>query len=201
MRQGVGVNMVHKKELILWLVCLLLTVSSLQAFGSARFSGGDTFEAIDLEADITVSCQEGMERDVRYVTCSESLLNPGEYTYFVGPEGVVADTVKVKSTWENGKGEEKQASYDNDKGRSGKALNLWISTLLQRPLLDYGVNKIDWEMSQSGQTVASGTYDVKVVDKGTRRCPSGYYSSWTMNDCRFPSSVCDRHFRSYNYCE
>ncbi|MCB0363973.1 MAG: hypothetical protein H6624_13145 [Bdellovibrionaceae bacterium] len=171
------------------------------AFAGAGFSGGDTFESIDLVADITISCQEGVQRDFRSITCVENILNPGEYTYFVGPDGVTGDQVEVRATWEDGSIHEKSGSYNNQKGRTDKPFNLWISTLLQRPLLDMGKNDITWVMKGDGELVAAGNFSVQVNDGGQRACPRGYYTSSRLNDCRFPSDTCWRHFRAYNYCE
>lgn len=193
--------MAYGRALIL---CLGIVVASFHPSGAladAGFSGGDTFNSIDLVADVTISCQEGVQRDFRSVTCVENILNPGEYTYFVGPTGIVGDEVELKATWEDGSIHEKRGSYSNEKGRTEKPFNLWISTLLQRPLLDMGLNQIVWQMKDAGQLVAAGKFEVRVNDGGERNCPRGYYTSNQLNDCRFPSNICWRHFRAYNYCQ
>lgn len=193
--------MSHGSALILCVGLVLGWSGSATANTEGRFSGGSSFDAVTLVGEVSISCHEGVKRDFRRYTCVEGILNPGEYTYFVGPDGIVADHVEVKSTWEDGKGRTKSAGYDMEKGRSSKPFNLWIATLLQRPLLDSGLNVIDWKMSLSGKVVAAGQFSVTVNEAADQECPRGHYSSSRLDDCRFPSNICWRHFRAYGYCE
>lgn len=165
------------------------------------FTGGSSYEAIDLYGDITVTCRAGGQQDTRRLYCRGQILNPGEYTYFQGPEGVNADNVYLKATHADGSFREKNESYDSSIGRSDE-VNLWIRTLFQRPLLEFGENQIEWIMSERDQPVASGSFSVEVIEGQARECRHRWYNSADMNDCRGGgSNICYRHFRRENYCQ
>lgn len=178
----------------------LLVISSTNAIATPGFTGGDLFEAIRLSGDITVTCREGNQSETRRIYCRGEILNPGEYTYFRGPEGLAADRVFLRATHEDGSIQEKRESYDSEEGKSDE-VNLWIRTLFQRPLLEYGSNRIEWNMTQDGQSVADGEFSVDVVQGQARQCRHRWYNSNSMSDCRGGSSVCSQHFHWENYCQ
>jgi len=184
------------------LLSLALLVISSSVFATG-FTGGDTFTSQNIEGRLTVSCmgtQPGPS--IGTANCSMNLLNPGEYSYFVGPK-VDADSVSLQATWESGKKSKvKTEKYDGALGKSKKSFNLWISTLLQRPLLDYGKNVVSYTLTKNGAVVLQGEFDVQVNTAGTKYCArSGFYTSTSSQDCATPSAYCDRYFRDNNYCE
>ncbi len=184
------------------ILSIALLVATSHAF-AAGFSGGDTFTSQNIEGRLTVSCMGSQPGPTVGMTeCRMNLLNPGEYSYFVGPK-VDADTVSLQATWENGKKSKiKSEKYDGTIGKSKKSFNLWISTLLQRPLLDFGKNTVSYTLTKSGTVVEQGEFDVQVGTSGTRYCSrSGFYTSSNNQDCSMPSTFCDRYFRDNNYCQ
>lgn len=190
------------EEFMKKLLSTVLLLISTQVF-SAGFSGGDTFTSQNIEGRLTVSCmgtQPGPS--IGTANCRMNLLNPGEYSYFIGSK-VDADSVSLQATWENGKKSKvKSEKYDGAIGKSKKSFNLWISTLLQRPLLDFGKNVVSYTLTKNGNVVEQGEFDVQVTSAGTKYCTrSGFYTSSNTQDCATPSSYCDRYFREYNYCE
>lgn len=184
---------------LLAIVTLLFSISNF----AQGLSGGDQFTSVNIEGRLSVSCM-GTQGGPSYGTasCRMNLLNPGEYSFFVGPK-VDADSVSLQATWENGKvSKVKTEKYDSATGRSKKSFNLWIATLLQRPLLDFGKNTVNYKLLKNGNIVEEGEFIVNVVSGGTKACQrAGFYTSSNNNDCAQPSQFCDRYFREYNYCQ
>lgn len=184
------------------MLSIVLILITSQTF-AAGFSGGDTFTSQNIEGRLTVSCmgtQPGPS--VGVANCRMNLLNPGEYSYFLGPK-VDADSVSLQATWENGKKSKvKTEKYDGNLGKSKKSFNLWISTVLQRPLLDFGKNVVSYTLTKNGTVVEQGEFDVQVGSAGTKYCArSGFYTSSNNQDCSMAQTFCDRYFRDNNYCE
>lgn len=181
------------------LVALLFSASNF----AQGLSGGDQFTSLNIEGRVSVSCfntQGGASHGSAY--CGMNILNPGEYSFFVGPK-IDADSVSLQATWENGKKSKvKTEKYDQVKGKSKKSFNLWIATVLQRPLLDFGKNIVNYKLTKNGNVVEEGEFIVNVVSGGTKTCQrTGFYTSNNSNDCAQPTQMCDRYFRDYNYCQ
>ena len=102
----------------------------------------------------------------------------------------------------NGTTREKAKGWDSAKGRSTDTFNLWISTLLQRPLLDYGANAVHYSLTKDGKPVREGSFTANVRRGEARSCRyRRHYTSHNMSDCRAGSTtLCDRYFRDENYC-
>jgi len=164
------------------------------------FTAGNHFISQVIYGDLDVQCHDpGHGMRTAFFQCQEQTLDPAEYSYFTGPK-VQADQVHLKAVWQNGhQTGTKDVGYAD--GKSVDAINLWISTLFQRPLLDEGLNKVSYELSNSGKTVASGEFDVMVDEAGTLHCPRGFIDSFVSADCDNQYSVCDRYFRDHNYCK
>jgi len=185
----------------LLLASLVLFAVNSRATG---LSGGDQYSTVSIEGRLSVSCTGSTTTGPSYGTayCNSEILNPGEYSYFVGSK-VDADSVTLQATWENGKTSKvKTEKYDGVNGKSAKSFNLWISTLLQRPLLNYGKNTVKYSLTKNGSTVEEGTFVVDVVTGAKSVCQrSGYYTSTNNQDCSFPSNLCSRYFAENNYCQ
>jgi hypothetical protein len=180
---------------------VLIAFPNLSEARETGFDTGNTFQVTRVEGQLMVACHEGMQNDMQSYFCQSETLDPAEYARFVTAGPVQADSVKLTATHADGSQRSKSGRFDGAKGISAKAFNLWISTLLQRPLLKGGKNKIDFELSQSGRVVKAGSFEANVVSGNTRRCPPGNISSMSMMDCRSGGAVCDRYFRQYNYCQ
>ena len=182
------------------LIALFLTLFSYQTF-AAGFTAGEQFNAIALEGRLSVSCFDATGSSYGTTYCSSEILNPAEYSYFKGPN-IDADSVTLQATWESGKvTKTKTEKYDAKTGKSKKSFNLWISTLLQRPLLDYGKNTVAYKLTKGGAVVEEGTFIVEVTKGEKRVCQRpGFYQSNNKQDCSFPSNFCSRYFQENNYC-
>jgi hypothetical protein len=186
----------------LFFIASLFLVSSFSF--AAGLSGGDIFTTTNIEGRLTVSCMGQPQTGPTYgsANCRLNLLNPGEYSYFVGSK-VDADSVSLQATWENGKQSKvKTEKYDGVNGKSKKSFNLWISTLLQRPLLDYGMNVVKYTLMKNDTVVEAGTFNVEVKTGEERVCQRiGTYTSSNNQDCANAMSLCDRFFSEQNYCK
>jgi len=163
------------------------------------FDAGNDFSATPIYGEVSVTCNDNGRHERATFRCRDEILEPFDHVRFVGPDGVDADKVELSSTWESGKIRTKKKGYSN--GRSSGHFNLWIATLLQRPLLDYGANAVHFVMKKAGVRVAEGDFKATVT-KGERRNCSHRPHYWSSNesDCRTGSTVCGRMFREQNYC-
>jgi hypothetical protein len=176
-----------------------LLLMSISAHADVGFRGGNEMTAVLAEGDITVQCHRGTP-NVRYVRCRQDVLIGGEYDYFVGPKGVAADEVTLTARHEDGSSRTKKVDYDSKNGRSEKRINLWILTLLQKPLLDVGVNKISYKMTRGSKVSANGEFTATVKDGGRKICRRhGYYNEFG-GDCMNPERFCSQYFSENNYC-
>lgn len=183
------------------IVLVLIINPSLS--NAAGFSGGDKYTSHLIEGRLTVSCPQGPTGPSTGSTfCHANILDPGEYTYFVGPK-IDADTVKLQATREDGSlSVAKSAAYDAVNGKSKKSFNLWIRTVLQKPLLGLGKNSIHFVLTKNGATVEEGAFEVTVDDGGRNVCArAGFYFSQLSADCANPQNLCGRYFSENNYCK
>ncbi|MFC1679630.1 hypothetical protein ACFL2T_05420 [Elusimicrobiota bacterium] len=167
------------------------------------FETGNAFSAVILDGYISVSCSEGGRHDSASFRCREEVLDPAEFVRFVGPKGLDADKVTLEATWENGRTRKKTKGYDSASGKSTSRFNLWIATLFQRPLLDYGKNVVRYFMKKDGDTVMEGSFTAEVRTGEERACRyRRHYFSSDLSDCRAGTTrMCDRYFRDENYCQ
>ncbi|PIS11865.1 MAG: hypothetical protein COT73_01595 [Bdellovibrio sp. CG10_big_fil_rev_8_21_14_0_10_47_8] len=176
----------------------LLSVHSAKAVG---FGAGDQFSATLLVGDLMVYCRSFEGFQVAHFSCRGDLLEPTNQDYFYGPQGLTADKVFLTATREDGSQKNKSSKYDSQKGRSKDRFNLWIWTLLQKPLLDDGRNMISYEFKKGNQSVAQGQLVVTVSRMPSKQCPSGSYNSGVSQDCENQITSCDRYFAQNNYCQ
>ncbi|WP_253696589.1 hypothetical protein [Bdellovibrio bacteriovorus] len=179
---------------------ILLGAFSSQA--EVGFKNGNERTAVLSLGNIYVHCHaSGGGPSSGAFRCSEEILLSGEYDYFVGPSGVAGDEVILTARHEDGSQRTKTVDYDSGKGQSKKQINLWIATLLQRPLLDPGKNTVSFKISKNGKTTASGEFIANVKDGGRKTCShSATYWSNNSRDCQNGGSFCQRYFRENNYC-
>jgi len=175
----------------------LLLGSSLWAVG---FSSGNQFQSMAIVGPLTVRCIVNGNPHIATFNCRGEVLEPTNYDFFMGPQGVDADQIQLMAKHEDGSTRNKTIKYDSQKGQSTEAFNLWVYSLLQRPLLADGKNAIHYQLTKKGQLVTEGdvTVNVKRVPQAT--CPHGSYDSVLPQDCDNEFTNCQRYFRDYNYC-
>ena len=127
-----------------------------------------------------------------FVNCRANEGSPAIVDFFVGPQGLQADRVRLTSVREDGSQESQEREYNSQAGQSSRAFNLGIKTLLQRPLLKSGQNKISYVMSRNGTIVSEGQFKAQVSALPTAQCP---YSSVSGSfPCQNPYAACDDYF-------
>lgn len=167
------------------------------------FSRGSVMKSVPVSGRVSVTCPSalnpGQTQTVGY-TCQDIVLEPSPYDYFIGPAGLKADEFSLVVTREDGSVRSKTDVYDQSQTRSSSTINLWISTLFQRPLLKKGRNQVSYSLVQGRTAVGQGTFEVLVQEESERVCPVSQYVSSDANDCSSPFSVCERYFLQYNNC-
>ena len=185
---------------------LLLSAILFPLFSSAEeigFVHGNTRQLVALEGELIVLCPSspGANPPVQTFYCHDLVMEPSSYDYFRGPNGLVASEVVLTATREDGTKKSKTLIYDSHSFRTTDSINLWISTLFQRPLLKEGRNKLSYTLIQNSTTVGQGDFEAIVQSGTSRQCPKTTYNSVNADDCTSPYSVCERYFSQYNNCK
>lgn len=185
-----------------WMTAMALCWS-MSAEARVGFSGGDVFQAVDLEGEISLTCQEPGTGRTEYsqFRCTGEILEPGEFSWFMGPRGVAADQVELSAIHEDGSSRTKSEKYDEVAGRTSSTVNLWVWTLLQRPLLEMGRNTVNYRLTKGTRETSSGKFEVRVERAPTRTCRfrRSYFSS-NMQDCQTGGGWCGQYFGDESYC-
>jgi len=167
----------------LFALTFLLTFS---AHANGQFENGSQFTATSYSGEVHMHCPS--QSQVYF--CHENQLSPAEFSYFI-TDNTDANEVNIISNLANGKTREKSANIKN--GKSTKRLNLWISTLLQRPLLSLGVNHLQYTLKNNDTVVEQGDFSVEVQEGRAKRCaPLHIWGS--TNDCNSQSLACSQYF-------
>jgi hypothetical protein len=188
------------KSLIL-ISFMLPMLASAEEIG---FVHGNTRQIIALEGELIVLCPAGSEGATPVTAayyCSELVMEPSPYDHFRGPRGLSASEVTLTAHREDGTTKSKTLPYDGRSLRTKESINLWISTLFQRPLLKEGRNKMIYTLIQGSTTVGQGEFEAIVQSGTSRQCPKTTYNSINPQDCISPYSVCQRYFSQYNNCK
>jgi hypothetical protein len=172
-------------------------MTSAAVAADVAFSSGNNFSSIPIRGQVEVTCADGTL--VQY-SCHDTVLDPASYDYFVAPQGSNADQVSLSNLRADGSRRNRSSDYDAKAGHSSDAFNLWISTIFQKPLLQMGVNKVDYTLSKDGKTTLQGTFSVKVSAGTLRECPKTHYNSTEPVDCQSQYTVCQRYFEQYQNC-
>lgn len=184
--------------------CLAIMLFSLSAHADfVGFVHGSEFTAAAIEGRVTVSCNGFNGVGSAVYACRDAILEPQIYDYFTGPRNAKAADVELKCTRDDGSVRTKTSGYNGAKGLSTDSFNLWISTLFQKPLLQVGVNTIDYRITADDRAeteIAKGRFVVNVKRVAARRCPDAHYNSTDINDCNSQYSVCQRYFEEYHNC-
>ncbi len=190
-----------RKILVTTLAALTLSSTAICA-AEVEFQAGSQYESVNLSGTVGLWCQndrkEGVpERSYKLVNCRGNILIPGEFSKVRYNGGLAADEIALSVTQGSGKRVNKSSRLKN--GVSTKNINLWVRTLFQRPLLDFGTNQVEYSVTNNDNLVAAGTFEVYVDSLPDRSCRHRTYNVPT--DCNNSYSICERYFRDENYCE
>ena len=181
-----------------------LLITAFSAHADTGLKNGNNVSSVYIQGEIAVQCQVNPGTTTpgnAMFRCEDDILLPSEYDYFVGPQRIQSDQVTLVATHDDGSTRTKTVGYDSAKGQSTEQINLWISTLLQRPLLNPGNNTIDYTITYKDKITGRGQFKVTVKDGGTKTCKrTGFFWSINPSDCQNGGSLCDQYFRDNNYC-
>lgn len=195
------------KKIIFLEMFLLLCSPLVEKAEAQTFSRGDHFVAIPLRGQVVASCPQqrpgfpgGGPSLVSY-SCRDLVLEPSERDYFLGPQGVGAETVHLQVVHADGSTREKDYSYDSATFRTKKLVNLWLASLFQKPLLEEGLNQFKYVLKNGDQAIREGRFEVQVDRGAARTCPRSSLTIWDPNECSNQVSVCRRYFQQFDNCK
>lgn len=186
---------------------LLATTVLASAFAASAFAvdtgfeSGNKLTARAYRGELIVNCMAPGNSQIYFYACTDERLDPAEAAKFVTAPGVDADHVALSASWENGKTVKKDTDFDSASGKSTREFNLWISTLFQRPLLNYGENKIHYVLSKDGQTQSEGDFKATVEKAPVAQCNQGMLMETFAGNCTNPYFMCQRYFQESARCE
>jgi hypothetical protein len=186
---------------------LVTQVISGQSFAAVEtgFEKGNTLTARDYQGQVTVHCNAPGDQQTYFYSCHGNGLEPVEFSKFViDPAhlaGMDANQVALSATWENGHIVYKDMGFDSKSGKSKREFNLWINTLLQRALLNYGTNKIHYVLSKDDRTQAEGDF-IATVQKGSdSTCEPMFLYETLSSSCQNAYEMCQRYFSQNTHCQ
>lgn len=178
-------------------VIALLFTSQLAFALNIGFGHGPTIKTDEIEGYVSVQCRGGDNNSWNNYSCYSNDLVGGDYGKIIVSQGTIdADWVKIQR---EGSKYIKGSRFNSLTGETKKNFNLWIKTLLQRPLLKKGQNKIHYTFTKNKKIVKKGSFLVEVVDGEFRQCRNG--SSTYYGNCPSSYSACDDYFYRNNYCQ
>jgi hypothetical protein len=174
-----------------------LLLSSLGLAKDIQFNDQDQLNVITMEGYVNVRCNNGQYPSSQFFQCYSSNIEGGNYQKLQILTKEDVDWVYLKNSTT---GITKNSRLNSESTETNNAFNLWIRSLTQRALLDYGVNEIEYRLTKNRQDVLSGTYRVNVIKSEQRVCPQGflYYGG---RQCPDRYSICRDYFYRYNYCK
>ncbi len=167
------------------------------------FSRGAVFNSIPLQGEVYVRCNGFNGLGSATFTCRDLVLDPVAYDYFLGPKDNGADRLELSLLYQDGTNRTVMVGYDGPRGKTTDALNLWISTLFQKPILKKGINIIRYRTYSSRKfydILADGEIQVEVRRGNPRICPTATLDSSDITDCQSQYSICQRYFEESKYC-
>lgn len=181
----------------LLLLSFLVSFSFFTMAKDIEFNSEDSLNAISMSGVVSVRCNNGQYPTSQILRCYSSFLENGNYQKL---KILTSDKTDSVSLFNVTTGRKKTVKVNSSTNTTSKAINLWVESLTQRALVNYGVNEIQYTLNYKGQEVASGVYNVDVVKSEQRRCPNGflYYSN---SFCPSAYTACSDYFYRYRYCK
>lgn len=181
----------------LLLLSFLISFSFLAMAKDIEFNSEDSLNAITMSGVVSVRCNNGQYPTSQILRCYSSFLENGNYQKLKVLTSMDVDSVSLLNITT---GRKKTVKVNSSTRTTSRAINLWVETLTQRALVKYGTNEIQYTLSNKGQEVASGVYNLDVVKSEQRRCPNGflYYSN---SFCPSTYTACSDYFYRYRYCK
>ncbi len=189
---------VYMKNLMI--LAIIFSVNTAMAF-EVQLGDGETVKTVELNGRVSVSCQEntphGPRTNYYHYYCQSDNLASGNYGKVRVVDGSVdADWVKLQR---EGSRYIKGVKFNSATNESTVSINLWITTLFQKPLLTMGTNTINYTFTKNRVEVEKGTFNVLVETGESRSCRLGNLHYYNYCPGRF--NACGDYFRRHNYCK
>ena len=188
---------------ILTFFTTLLCFYQASANSDTGFTRGSLFQAVAIQGEIRVECDGFNGTGNAVYTCRNVVLDPSGYDHFKGPIEPGLDRLELTASHEDGSSRSVMVDYAGASGMTREPVNLWISGLFQKPLLEKGRNKVRYRTTHTKnifETMASGEITVEVKKGTARTCPTANLQSSDINDCHSQFSICERYFQENNNC-
>jgi hypothetical protein len=185
------------------LVLLQTTFNQTASAQTAGFQNGSEITVSNVSGWARIECRDYYGRPFwRDLNCSGQVMNPDVYDYFIYQDAPKdADRVELTCTRENGETANQSTGFDAAKGISKSSFNLLISTVFQRPLLDFGKNSISYSLKKGKDEITQGSFEVNVTYLGENRCnPDTMWDNGNFY-CNNPNIACHDYFQRQNWCQ
>lgn len=141
-----------------YLISIIIVSFSFSTFANIGFEKGNEFIVTPAEGRVFVRCNNPTDPGWGSHYCSGYFSNPGSHAKLVNTGTPInADKVEALATHADKSTRKKDEDFHSD-SQSSDAFNITIKTLLQRPLLERGINTIDYKFTKEGRTVQSGQF-------------------------------------------
>lgn len=141
-----------------FLISVIIVSFSANAFASVGFEKGNEFIVTPAEGRVFVQCNNPTDPSWGSHYCAGYFSNPGSHAKLVNTGAAIdADNVELYATHPDKSTRKKDEDFNVD-SQSSDAFNITVKTVFQRPLLERGVNTIDYKFSKDGRTVQSGQF-------------------------------------------
>lgn len=165
------------------------------------FKNGNNIQVVKLKGYLTAMCPiNESSAPNSYYTCTSYTSEPTSHDYFIHP-ALDADSVQLTSVHEDGSTRTKKLGFNGAKGVSTKKVNISVTTLLQKPLLDFGTNTVTYNLMKNKQVVKSGVFTATRTIADTRQCKPGVLYFDSIYDCRDENMACAQYFAQQNNCQ
>lgn len=180
------------KYLIFFTLCFNF---SLTFSLDVQLEGGNEVLMEFREGLVSEHCGFGSESRINHYNCSDTSISAGSYGAVKILDGSLdADWVKLQRV---GSKYIKGVKFLASESRSVRKINLWVSSVFQRPLLKRGENIIKYTFFKNKLVVLEGEFVVNVVDGDYIACRNGrIYSA----SCQGYYQVCSNYLYRSNYC-
>lgn len=182
-----------------WLLGIGLFTLCIQSSGAASFGGIERFNAVNLGGELEVICKDYSRRMTARHQCEQVVLEPGERAHFFGVVGNIDQVIFRSSSLKSGDALARH-SYIGEIGRTRGPVNLWVSSIIEQPLLSLGNNEILVEYGTYDRPVLRETVVVHVGDGGSRLCQPEQVVTSNFHHCRSPLSICHEYFERRDNC-
>lgn len=171
------------------LLTVILVMTSGLVMGETTFEHGTEYSVTNVSGQVHVYC--GTQNS--FQVCSGYQSEPGSYTRLVS--GANANRYQITAIHADGSSVSKKGRFNAGRGQSDE-INLFVRSVLQRPLLKIGQNLVRYELTKGGDTVEQGEFVVHVAAAPDIVCRTG--TIWmNPSSCSSQALVCDEYFARF----